>query len=90
MSRSSLRLSQWNGCSIQNEAKLNFIRSLSGDIIAIQESRKHSKDRALLGEILDFSERKHKGGGGSTTLSKIDGSSSSKHTTEQRFTRCES
>ena len=25
-----LKLSQWNGCSIQNETKLNFIRSLPG------------------------------------------------------------
>jgi len=73
LSKSSLKLSQWNGCSIQNETKLNFIRSLPGDIIAIQESRKHSKDVALLGKILDFSERDHKGGGGSTTLSKING-----------------
>jgi len=73
LSNSSLRLSQWNGCSIQNEAKLNFIRSLPGDIVAIQESRKHSKEIASLGEILDFSERKIKGGGGSTTLSKIAG-----------------
>ena len=68
----SLKISQWNGFSIQNETKLNFLRSLPGDIITVQETWKHCNNIKSIGNILEVSERELKRGGGSTTLSKID------------------
>ena len=40
-SKTSQKVSQWNKFSIQNEIKLNFFRNLSGDILEVQEIRKH-------------------------------------------------
>ena len=68
----SLKISQWNGFSIQNETKVNFLRSLPGDIITVQEIWKHSKNVKSIGNVLEISERKFEKGGGSTTISKND------------------
>ena len=70
--KTSLKISQWNGLSIQNETKLNFLRSLPGDIITVQEIWRHSKNVKSIGNILEISEREFKRGGGSATLSNND------------------
>jgi hypothetical protein len=69
----SFKLSQWNGRSIQNESKLNYIRTLPGDIITVQELWQHSKEITNIGEILEVTERQDKKrGGGSVTISLLN------------------
>ncbi len=61
-------LLQWNGRSIQNEDKLNFLKSMKPDIFAIQEIWKRSTVLKDLGIEMDFKERIEKRGGGTASL----------------------
>lgn len=64
----SLRIAQWNGCSINTQSKTNFIRSLDSKIIAVQEIWQNSETVSKNFQVLDIVERTLKRGGGTATL----------------------
>ena len=63
-----IEITQWNGRSINSEAKSSFIRSLPGNLITIQEIWQRMETVKELGDILDFQWREYQRGGGTATL----------------------
>ncbi len=61
---SIIQISQWNGRSIQNEAKVNYVRGLPGDLIVLQEIWQQLALVRDAGTLLDSTERNDKRGGG--------------------------
>ena len=66
-----LRLAQWNAHSVQSEAKLNFIRSLPFDILALQEIWNRVENLKNGDEILSFMQRNNKRGGGTALTHRL-------------------
>ena len=69
--RSSTRIeiTQWNGRSIHSNDKTNYIQSLPGQLIAIQEIWQRLDKVKDTGNLIDAQIRKIKQGGGTATLS---------------------
>jgi len=65
-----LVISQWNGRSIQNETKINYVRSLPGDLIALQEIWQRVKEVETIGTLVNYKVRPEGNGGGTATIGK--------------------
>ena len=66
-----LKITQWNARSLQSEAKVNFIRSLPGDLVAIQEIWGHAENIQKVGSIISCSKREERRGGGTSTIHRL-------------------
>ena len=64
--KTKLAISQWNAWSVQNNTKIQFIQSLPGDIVAIQETWQQHENIEKIGETIEICERKGRGGGSAT------------------------
>lgn len=63
-----LNITQWNGRSIHTQTKINFLRSMPTDIVAIQEIWKKSYNIKNIGQEIDIKERETKRGGGTASF----------------------
>ena len=68
ISSCQLEITQWNGRSINIDTKSNFIQSLKGNFITIQEIWQRTETIKKLGNIVDFQWRETQRGGGTATL----------------------
>ena len=61
-----ISISQWNAWSVQNETKIQFIQSLPGNVVAIQEIWQQNDNVERIGELIGHCEREGRGGGSAT------------------------
>ena len=64
----SINIAQWNAWSVQSTAKINFLRSLPTDIIAIQEIWQRLDNILHIGKEIDITNRTLKRGGGTASI----------------------
>ena len=64
----SISISQWNARSVQSEEKINYLRSLPTDILAIQEVWQRQYNLPQIGRVMDISDRAYKRGGGTASM----------------------
>lgn len=64
----SINISQWNARSVNSIAKINYLRSLPADIIAIQEIWQRQCNVLQAGREIDIIDRSFKRGGGTASI----------------------
>jgi len=77
-------LSQWNARSVHNNNKVNYIQSIPGDLVTLQEIWNQAENVEKAGDVLNLFEREGRRGGGTATISRIS-ANPSKISLEQRF-----
>jgi len=68
----ALTVSQWNGRSINNDSKINFVRTLPGEIIALQEIWQREEEVGKIDYPLTIQTRSDKRGGGTAIIGRCD------------------
>ena len=66
----SISISQWNARSVHSLDKINYLRTLSTDIIAIQEIWQRQYNLLQIGKGIDITDRAYKRGGGTASICK--------------------
>ena len=64
----SINISQWNARSVHSSTKINYLRSLPADIIAIQEIWQRQCNVLQAGREIDIIDRAFKRGGGTASI----------------------
>ena len=63
-----LTLGQWNSRSFHSQEKMDFARTIKGDLLCLQEIWQRKKEVENLGEVIHITSRLHGRGGGTASI----------------------